>query len=66
MSARKGPKGIGRARLDLTVDPETIERLDRLVAEHGMSRGRIVDALVFYYGRAGAGLARQPKPLDGS
>ena len=41
----------GRKVLSLTVAPETIDALDALAAERGLSRGAVVDQLVREAGR---------------
>lgn len=43
---RKRVKRETRDYLNVTVDPATVDRLDALTREHGISRGRAVDNAV--------------------
>lgn len=46
MSRARQPAKISREHLTVTVDPSTVERLEAMVAELGLSRGRIVDEAI--------------------
>lgn len=41
-----GPRKIGRTSLCVTLDPRTVERIDQLSKELGISRGRVIDDAV--------------------
>lgn len=40
------PKKLGREHFTATVDPATVDRIDALASELGLSRGRVVDEAI--------------------
>ena len=40
------PKKISREHFTATVDPSTVDRIDALASELGLSRGRVVDEAI--------------------
>ena len=51
-ASKRGRKRVKRATrdyLNVTVDPHTVDRLDTVAGQSGVSRGRIVDAAILLF-----------------